>query len=87
MVLQTMLGRFEAQKAEIENQDIDAYVLKQLEEAEKQIRAEAEQKKAYELKVIDIKIEAINEAIAESEKAAAVAEESEALEAPEGSEV
>lgn len=87
MVLQTMLGRFEQQKAEIENQDIDAYVLKQLEEAEKQIRAEAEQKKAYALKVIDIKIEAINEAIAESERATAVAEESEALEAPEGSEV
>lgn len=87
MVLQTMLGRFEQQKAEIENQDIDAYVLKQLEEAEKQIRAEAEQKKAYALKVIDIKIEAINEAIAESERATAVAEESEALETPEGSEV
>lgn len=68
MVLQKMLDKFVAKKTEIETQDIDAFVREKLVEAEKQIRAEAEHAKAYELKVIGIKIEAIEEAIEESKK-------------------
>lgn len=68
MVLQKMLEKFTATKAEIEAKDIDAFVREKLAEAEKQIRAEAEAAKAYELKVIGIKIEAIEEAIDERNK-------------------
>lgn len=71
------LETLNAKKTEIENQDIDAYVKAKLEELEPKIRAEAEQTQAYELKVLDIKIEAITDAIAvvEAEKATEVANE------------
>lgn len=61
--LQGYLDDLKAQRAEVENQDIDAFVEAKLKELEPQIRAQAEQSQAYEKKVLDIKIEAITEAI------------------------
>lgn len=63
------LDGLKSRRAEIENQDIDAYVAAKLDELEPKIRAEAEQAQAYELKVYDIKIEAITDAIGILERA------------------
>lgn len=61
--LQGYLDDLKAKRAEVENQDIDAFVEAKLKELEPQIRAQAEQSQAYEKKVLDIKIEAITEAL------------------------
>lgn len=64
------LENLKAKRMEVENQDIEAFVAEKLKELEPQIRAQAEQSQAYEKKVLDIKIEAITDAIAvvEAEK-------------------
>lgn len=70
------LEELKAKKTEVESQDLDAYVMAKLKEIEPQIRAEAEQSQAYELRVLDIKIEAITDAvkIVTEEQAACVEE-------------
>lgn len=74
MSLQGFLAELTAKKAQVESQDIEAYVQAKLAELAPKIRAEAEQSQAYEAKVLGIKIEAVKEAIeiVEAEKAAAV---------------
>lgn len=68
--LKERLNALEAQRAEVANQDIDAYVEAKLKELEPRIRAEAEQSQAYDMKVLDIRIDAFKEAVAivEAEK-------------------
>lgn len=61
--LNGFLADLEAKKTEVENQDIEAYVQAKLAEIAPKIRAEAEQSQAYEAKVLEIKIEAIKEAL------------------------
>lgn len=62
-LLQERLTALETQRAEVANQDIDAYVEAKLQELAQRIRAEAEQAQAYDLKVLDIRISAFREAV------------------------
>ena len=77
--LHELLEGLKAQKAQVEAQDIDAIVAKTLTELEPEIRANAEQQREYEAKVLEIKIEAITDAITvvEAEAEAVVAEQTE----------
>lgn len=61
--LRAKLDELKVQRATVANQDIDAYVAAKLKELEPTIRAEAEQSQAYELKVLDIRIDAFSEAL------------------------
>lgn len=62
-LLQERLTALETQRAEVANQDIDAYVEAKLQELAPRIRAEAEQAQAYDIKVLDIRISAFKEAV------------------------
>ena len=62
-LLQERLTALETQRAEVEKQDIDAYVEAKLQELKPRIRAEAEQAQEYEKKVLDIRIDAFKEAL------------------------
>lgn len=81
-MLKARLEELKQQRAEIVNQDIDAYVEAKLKEIEPQIRADAEKVKAYETKVCDIRIAAFEEAqaIVEAERNAVVEETPEEVE-------
>ena len=61
--LRARLDELRFKRAEVADQDIDAYVAAKLKELEPTIRAEAEKAQAYELKVLDIRIGAFNEAL------------------------
>ena len=75
--LHELLESLKAQKVEVETQDINAFVARKLAELEPEIRAQAEQQQAYEARVLEIKIEAITDAITVVEAEAAVAEQAE----------
>ena len=75
--LHELLEGLKAQKAEVETRDIDAFVAKKLAELEPEIREHAEQERKYETKVLEIKIEAITDAITAVEAETVVAEQSE----------
>lgn len=68
MVLEKMLERYEAEKAEIESQEIEAIVQRRLAEVADKIRAEVVAEKANALNVIGIKISVIYEALEEEQK-------------------
>jgi hypothetical protein len=68
MVLEKMLERYEAEKAEIESQDIETAVQRRLAEVADKIRAEVVAEKANALNVIGIKISVIYEALEEEQK-------------------
>lgn len=67
MVLQRMLERLEAQRTEASNVNVDTLVQERINQLLPKIREEIEHEKAEAIKVVDIKIEAINEAIAEEQ--------------------
>lgn len=62
-LLQERLDALVSKRAEVENQDIDAYVEAKLQELAPRIRAEAVEAQAYEKKVLDIRIDAFKEAL------------------------
>lgn len=64
------LETLKAKKTEIENQDVESFVKAKIVEIEQQVRAEALKKQAEEIQLLDVKIEAITDAISvvESEK-------------------
>lgn len=70
--LRAKIDELTKQRATVVNQDIDAYVDAKLKELAPTIRAEAEKAQAYETKVLDIRIDAFNEALAIVEAVKAV---------------
>lgn len=79
MVLESVLKSFVQElfdkRNEVENQDVDAYVEAKLNEIRPKIKAEAEQSKAYELKVLDIQIDTLNVAMSRVAEAHTLTEE------------
>ena len=81
--LKQRLTELNAKREEVQNQDLDALVAAKLAELKPQIREQAEKTQAYELKVLEIRIGAFNEAleiveadrVAEAERAAAEVQE------------
>lgn len=79
-MLRARLEELKNERDNVANQDIDSYVEAKLKELEPQIRAEAEQAKAYDTKVYNIRIAAFEEAISIVEAESKEVEESEETE-------
>jgi hypothetical protein len=81
--LKQRLTELNAKREEVQNQDLDALVEAKLAELKPKIKEQAVQNQAYELKVLDIRIGAFNEAlelveaerVAEAERAEEVQEQ------------
>lgn len=73
--LKQKVAELNAKRAEVQNQDLNALVEAKLAELRPQIRDQAEKTQAYELKVLDIRIDAFNEALELIEAESVAAEE------------